>query len=63
MKSPILNWTCGLMPVIGLPIGLIVALETGNPLAGLVGMIAVVLIGLLACHKDIIKEYKQREER
>jgi len=45
--------------ILGLPLGVFTAIEYGNPLAGLVGMIAVVLVGLLVCKKDIIREYKQ----
>ena len=30
MKSPILNWTCGIAAVLGLPPGVIVALSYGS---------------------------------
>ncbi len=62
MKSPMLNWSCGLAVVIGLPLGLFVAIESGNLLAGFGSMIAVVLIGLLACRGEIIRDYCEIEE-
>lgn len=60
MKSPIINWTCGLMPIIGLPTGIIIAMQTGSLMKGLAGMFAIVLIGLLACRTDILKEYRKK---
>jgi len=59
-KSPFLCWTGGLTLVIGLPLGLIVAIAKGSPLAGFGSMIAVVCIGLLVCRKEVIGEYKER---
>ncbi len=60
MKSPILNWACGILAILGLPLGVIVAFSSGSPLAGFVSMITVVLVVLLACHKDIIREYDKK---
>ena len=59
MKSPLIRWSCGIFAILGLPIGVFTAIEYGSPLAGLVGMISVVLVGLLVCKKDIIREYKE----
>ena len=61
MKSPILNWACGTAAVLGLPLGMILALSSGSLLAGLAGMITVVFVVLFACRKDIIHEYNQRK--
>jgi hypothetical protein len=58
-KSPVLCWTCGLALVMGLPLGLIVAIAGGSPLAGLGSMIAAVCIGLLVCRKEVIGEYRE----
>ncbi len=60
MKSPILNWACGIMAVLGLPLGVIVAFSSGSLLTGFVSMITVVLVGMLACHKDIIREFDKK---
>jgi hypothetical protein len=60
MKSPILNWTCGILVVLGLPLGVIVAFSSGSLLAGFVSMITVVLVAMLACCKDIIQEYGKK---
>jgi hypothetical protein len=62
MKSPILSWFCGLGAILGLPLGLIVALKSGSPLAGLGSMITAVLIGLLVCRKEIIQEHIERRK-
>jgi len=59
MKSPLIRWSCGIFAILGLPIGVFTAIEYGSPQAGLVGMIAVVLVGLLVCKQDIIREYKE----
>jgi len=56
MKSPILNWTCGIIAVLGLPLGVIVAFSSGSLLAGYVSMTTVVLVVMMACYKDIIQE-------
>jgi hypothetical protein len=61
MKSPILNWTCGILVVLGLPLGVIVAFSSGSLLAGFVSMITVVLVAMLACCKDIIQEYGKKK--
>jgi len=60
MKSPILNWTCGIIAVLGLPLGVIVAFSSGSLLAGFVSMATVVLVVMLACYKDIIQEYDKK---
>jgi hypothetical protein len=62
MKSPILNWACGILAIMGLPLGVIVAFSSGSPLAGFVSMIMVVLVVLLACHEDIIREYDKNNK-
>ena len=59
MKDPTLNWCCGLALVVGLPLGLLVALSEASILAGFASTVAVVLIGLLIVHKDIAQEYKE----
>jgi hypothetical protein len=61
MKSPILNWVCGTGAVLGLPLGVMVALSSGSLLAALGSMIMVVCVVLLACRKDIRREYNQRK--
>lgn len=63
MKSPILNWTCGIVAVLGLPLGVIVALAYGSLVAGLGSMITVVCVGMLVCRKDILREYHQGNKR
>ncbi|NIQ39784.1 MAG: hypothetical protein GTN81_14530 [Proteobacteria bacterium] len=60
-KSPFLCWTFGLAIVVGVPLGVIVAITRGSPLAGLGSLIAVVVIGLLVCRKEVIGEYKERK--
>jgi hypothetical protein len=60
MKSPVLNWSCGIIAVLGLPLGVIVAFSSGSLLAGFVSMITVVLVVMLACYKDIIQEYGRK---
>ncbi len=59
-KSPFLCWACGIAAVLGVPLGLIVAFESKSLLAGLGNMIVAVLIGLLVCRKEIIREYNER---
>jgi hypothetical protein len=61
MKSPILNWACGIGIVLGLPLGVIVALSSGSLLAALGNMIIVICVVLLACRKDIRREYNQKK--
>jgi len=60
MKSPVLNWTFGIIAVLGLPLGVIVAFSSGSLLAGFISMITVVLVVMLACYKDIIREYDRK---
>ena len=60
MKSPVLNWSCGIIAVLGLPLGVIVAFSSGSLLAGIVSMITVVLVVMLACYKDIFQEYDKK---
>lgn len=62
MNRCMLNWSIGLAVVIGLPLGLFVAIESGNLLAGFGSIIAVVFIGLLVCREDIIRDYCEIEE-
>jgi hypothetical protein len=59
LKSPFISWSCGIFTILGLPLGVIVTIESGSALAGLGSAIAVVLVGLLVCNKDIIREYKE----
>ncbi len=63
MKSPILKWTCGILAVLGLPLGVIVALSHGSLLAGLGSMITVVCVVMLVCRKEILREYHQGNKR
>ena len=60
MKSPILNWICGSTLVLGLPLGALCAFSSGSFLVGLVHTVTVVLVVLLACRKDIIREYNEK---
>jgi len=62
MKSPFIRWSCGIFAILGLPLGMFTAIESGSPLAGLFGTITVVLVGLLVCKKDIIREYRDRKK-
>jgi hypothetical protein len=61
MKSPFIRWSCGIFAILGLPLGVFVTIESGSPLAGLGSTITVVLVGLLVCNKDIIREYKEKK--
>ncbi|NIV99320.1 hypothetical protein GWN26_09330 [Candidatus Saccharibacteria bacterium] len=61
MKSPFLNGACGSVVVLGLPLGVMVALSSGSIMAGLVSMITVVCVVMVACRKDIFREYRQRK--
>jgi len=63
MKSPILNWSCGILAVLGLPLGVIVVFSSGSFLAGFVSMISVVLVVMLACYRDIIQEYDNKVKK
>jgi hypothetical protein len=58
MKNTILSWACGIVAILGLPLGCIVTFESGNPLSGLGSLITVLLIGFLVCRKEILREYK-----
>jgi hypothetical protein len=60
MKSPILNWICGSALILGLPLGVICAILAGSFLVGLFHMGTVVLVVLLACRKEIIREYNEK---
>jgi hypothetical protein len=60
MKSPILNWICGSALVLGLPPGVLCVFSSGSLLVGIVSMVTVVLVVLLACRKDIIREYNEK---
>jgi hypothetical protein len=60
MKSPILNWICGSALILGLPLGVICAISAGSFLVGLFHMGTVVLVVLLACRKEIIREYNEK---
>ncbi len=62
MRSPVLIWACGILAVLGLPLGLIVALTSGSFFTGLGSMITVVCVVMLACRKDILREYHQRNK-
>ena len=57
MESPILKWIFGSALVLGCPLGVLCALSSGSFLEGIVGMVTVVLVVLLACRRDIIREY------
>jgi hypothetical protein len=59
MKSPLIRWACGIFAILGLPLGVFVTIESGSPAAGLVSTLAGVLVGLLVCNKDILREYKE----
>jgi hypothetical protein len=60
MKSPILNWICGSALILGLPLGVICAISAGSFLVGLFHMGTVVLVVLLACRKEIFREYNEK---
>ena len=62
MKSPFIRWSCGIFVILGLPLGMFVTFESGSPLTGLVSAIAVVLVGLLVCEKDIVRDYKDKKK-
>jgi hypothetical protein len=58
MKNTLWGWACGIGVTLGLPLGCIVAFESGNLLSGLGSLITVLLIGLWVCRKEILREYK-----
>ena len=60
MKSPMLNWICGIALVLGLPLGVLVVFSSGSLQSGLTGIVTVVLVVLIACRKDIIREYNEK---
>jgi hypothetical protein len=60
MKSPMLNWICGIALVLGLPLGVLVVFSSGSLQSGLTGIVTVVLVVLIACRKDIIREYSEK---
>jgi hypothetical protein len=60
MKSPILNWICGIALVVGLPLGVLCIFSSGSFLVGIASMVTVILVVLLACWEDIIREYKDK---
>ena len=62
MKSPFIRWSCGIFAILGLPLGVFATFESGSPLAGLVSAGTVVLVGLLVCKKDIVREYKENKK-
>ena len=62
MKSPILNWIGGIALVLALPLGVMCTFYTGSLLIGLVHVTTVVLVVLLACRKDIIREYNEKSK-
>jgi F0F1-type ATP synthase assembly protein I len=57
MTNAILGWIFGIAVILGLPLGCIVAVESGSPLSGLGSLITVLLIGFLVCRKEILREY------
>ena len=59
MKNPFVRWACGIFAILGLPLGVITTMESGSPLAGLVSAVTVVVVGLLVCHKEIVRDYKE----
>ena len=60
MKSPILKWIFGSALLLGCPLGVLCILSSGSVLEGIVGMITVVLVVLLACRREIIHEYNEK---
>jgi hypothetical protein len=62
MKNPFIRWSCGIFAILGLPLGVIVTIESGSPLAGLGSAITVILVGLLVCNKDIIRDYRESKK-
>lgn len=62
MKNPFISWSCGIFAILGLPLGVFVTLESGSPAVGLVSAITVVVVGLLVCNKDIMREYRERKK-
>ena len=62
MKSLFMRWACGIFAILGLPLGVFVAIESGSAPAGLVSAVTVVLVGLLVCNKDIMREYKESKK-
>jgi hypothetical protein len=51
------------MAVLGLPLGVIVAFSSGSVLKGFISMITVVLVVMLACHKDVIRDCRDCDEK
>ena len=58
MNNTILGWAGGIGVILGLPLGCIVAFESGNLLSGLGSLITVLLIGLWVCRKEILREHR-----
>ena len=63
MRSPILNWARGIAVILGLPLGVIVALSTGSFWVASGSVLMAVCMVLLACRKDIIREYNQNKSQ
>ena len=61
MKSPILKWICGSALILGFPLGVLCVFSSGSILVGFISMVTVVLVVLLACRSDIIREYKEKK--
>ena len=59
MKNAILGWIFGIGVILGLPLGCIVAVESGSPLSGLGSLITVLMVGFLVCRKEILREYRK----
>ena len=59
MKSPIFNWICASVRLLGLPLGLLCVLASGSLLDGLIGVVTTIAVVLLACRKEITQEYNQ----
>ena len=55
-----LQWICGIVLILGLPLGALVVFSPGSLLVGLFSLVLVVLVVLLACRKDIIREYNEQ---
>jgi hypothetical protein len=51
------------MAVLGFPLGVIVAFSSGSLLTGFVSMITVVLVVMLACHKDVIQDCRDCDKK
>ena len=60
MKSPLLKWLIGGALVLGCPLGVFCFISSGSLIKGILSVVTVVLIVLLACRREIMSEYIEK---